>query len=139
MIKKLTAPNQPSMNSLVEWLLRDLSQILDIGPETIAAEEPLSRFGSKGVGLMYRLSAFLDGKLPVTLIWQYPTIESLAVHLAHGTESALGGSPPRSLTAAIPNEPIAVISRVSIDTRTGVFQCYAVWGGSDIADRGECS
>ena len=100
------------MNSLIEWLVRDLSQILDISPEAIATDEPLSHFGldsSKAVGLMYRLSAFLERKLPVTLIWQYPTIESLAAHLAQGTESAPGGSFPRSLTAAIPNEPIAVI------------------------------
>ncbi len=63
-------PNQPPVDALIQWLVRELSQILDISQEALATDEPFSYFGldsAKAVGLMHRLGTFVGRKIPVAL------------------------------------------------------------------------
>src|ERR1700738_645404 len=76
--------DQSGADALKKWLARELAQTVDISPEAIALDEPFSHFGldsAKAVGLLSRLSEFLGRKIPVTLAWNYPTIEALANYL----------------------------------------------------------
>ena len=45
MIEESTAPNQPSVDAIIKWLVRELSQILDISQEALTPNEPFSYFG----------------------------------------------------------------------------------------------
>jgi acyl transferase domain-containing protein/acyl carrier protein len=90
-IEKSTAPNQPKVDGLIKWLVRELSQILEISQEALATNEPFSYFGldsAKAVDMMHRLSTLVGRKLPVALAWHYPTIGALATHLCDDTPSA---------------------------------------------------
>ncbi|HSZ78018.1 MAG TPA: type I polyketide synthase, partial [Chthoniobacterales bacterium] len=98
------------MSALIEWLTRELAQIVDIDQEAITTHEPFSHFGldsAKAVTLLSRLGEYLDRKIPVTLAWQFPTIEALANHLSGTAEAASRKSPAHSFPAF--NQPIAVI------------------------------
>jgi acyl transferase domain-containing protein/NAD(P)-dependent dehydrogenase (short-subunit alcohol dehydrogenase family)/acyl carrier protein/SAM-dependent methyltransferase len=104
--------DQSGADALKKWLARELAQTVDISPEAIALDEPFSHFGldsAKAVGLLSRLSEFLGRKIPVTLAWNYPTIEALANYLCGNLqptskEHASNWSPVSNW-----NQPIAVI------------------------------
>jgi len=111
-IEESTAPNQPEVDALIKWLVRELSQILDISQEALAADEPFSYFGldsAKALGLMHRLGAYIGRKLPIALVWQYPAIGALAAHLCDGTPSASKEFTASLATPPTWNQPIAVI------------------------------
>ena len=98
------------MSALIEWLTRELAQIVDIDQEAIATHEPFSHFGldsAKAVTLLSRLGKYLDRKIPVTVAWKFPTIEALAKHLSGTPESESKESPAHSFPAS--DQPIAVI------------------------------
>jgi acyl transferase domain-containing protein/acyl carrier protein/SAM-dependent methyltransferase/NADP-dependent 3-hydroxy acid dehydrogenase YdfG len=111
-IQGLAAADQSRADTLKKWLVRELAQTVDISPEAIALDEPFSHFGldsAKAVGLLSRLNEFLGRKIPVTLVWRYPTIDALANYLC-------GKAPPSSKERAsswLPvtswNQPIAII------------------------------
>ena len=63
------------MSALIEWLTRELAQIVDIDQEAIATHEPFSHFGldsAKAVTLLSRLGEYLDRKIPVTRRLEIP-------------------------------------------------------------------
>jgi acyl transferase domain-containing protein/acyl carrier protein len=103
---------QLAVSALIEWLVRELAQVVDINQEAIATNEPFSHFGldsAKAARLLSRLGAFLDRELPVTLVWKYPTIEVLANYLCGKPESAAGESLSHAPQTANWDQPIAVI------------------------------
>ena len=106
------SPNQSQLGALIEWLVRELAQILDISQEAVVTNEPFSHFGldsAKAVGLLNRLGEYLGRKIPVTLVWRYPTIEALANYLCGKPEPTSGNSNPHLFPVAGWNQPIAVI------------------------------
>ncbi len=112
MIEESTAPNQPEVDALIKWLVGELSQILDISQEALAADEPFSYFGldsAKALGLMDRLGAYIGRKLPIALVWRYPTIGALAAHLCDDTPSESEEFTHRLATPPPWNQPVAVI------------------------------
>lgn len=112
MIQEPIAPTPPVVQALKQWLVCELSQVLDISQESIAEDEPFSHFGldsATAVGLLNRLSKFLGRKVPVTLAWKYPTVEALANYLSGRPVSLPGTSPGTALPASMWNQPIAVI------------------------------
>jgi acyl transferase domain-containing protein/acyl carrier protein/2-polyprenyl-3-methyl-5-hydroxy-6-metoxy-1,4-benzoquinol methylase len=111
-IEESTAPNQPSVDALIEWLVRELSLILGLSQEALPPDEPFSYFGldsAKAVALMHRLGAFIGRRLPVALAWQYPTMATLAAHLCGDSQAATGQSPSLSFPVTNQNQSIAVI------------------------------
>ncbi|WP_414582083.1 AMP-binding protein [Scytonema sp. PCC 10023] len=75
----------PTKEAIQAWLLSNLAMYLKVQPNEIDIREPLTRYGldsSVAVSLMAKLAEWLDCKLSVTIIWQYPTIAALAEYLA---------------------------------------------------------
>jgi len=111
-IEESTTPNQPPVSAIIEWLVRELAQVVDINQEAVATNESFSHFGldsAKAAGLLSRLGEFLGREIPVTLAWKYPTIEALTNYLCGKPESASRDSPSHSFPPATWNQPIAVI------------------------------
>lgn len=81
--------NQHTQNASVEeirvWLVQQISETLDVEPAEIDIDQPFEHFGlssRESVTLSGDLEEWLQIRLPATLVWQYPTIRSLASHLA---------------------------------------------------------
>ncbi len=93
------------------WLVARLSGLLEIEPSAIDVREPFASYGigsTEAVGLSGELGDWLGRSLAAELAYEYPTIESLARHLAGPSEEA-----PAAATSAAgeesENEPIAII------------------------------
>ncbi|MGK3986563.1 type I polyketide synthase [Sorangium sp. So ce136] len=93
-----------------DWLVRHLAAARGAAPRTVDVHERFSRHGvdSQGAaGLVAELSQMLGRPLSPTLIWEHPTPEALARHLA-------GPAAPErpTMNAALPyneDEPIAIV------------------------------
>ena len=67
--------------SIEEWLIARLATVMGIDPRSIDAEERFSRYeldSMRAVGLLNELGAALGRRLRPTLLWENPTIKSLA-------------------------------------------------------------
>ncbi|WP_437947156.1 SDR family NAD(P)-dependent oxidoreductase [Sorangium sp. So ce296] len=94
-----------------EWLVLRLSERSGVAPASIDVRERFSRYGlsSRGAAeLLAGLGAALGKPLSPTLVWSYPTIEALALHL-DGGESPPPARPRASPAAALADEPIAIV------------------------------
>jgi len=72
--------------AIEQWLTGQLAELLGVQPEAIDTRQPFVSFGldsAQAVGLAGDLEDFLGEPLPPTIIWDYPTIEALAAHLAN--------------------------------------------------------
>ncbi|WP_437320287.1 SDR family NAD(P)-dependent oxidoreductase [Sorangium sp. So ce385] len=94
-----------------EWLILRLSERSGVAPGSIDVRERFSRYGlsSRGAAeLLAGLGAALGRQLSPILVWRYPTIEALALHL-DGGESSPPARPRASPAAALADEPIAIV------------------------------
>ncbi|MEM6610979.1 MAG: acyl carrier protein [Cyanobacteria bacterium P01_C01_bin.72] len=67
------------------WTVSYLAELLEIKPDEIDVTIPFDRYGldsSAAVGMTGDLEEWLGYELDPTLIYDYPTIKSLAVHLS---------------------------------------------------------
>lgn len=67
------------------WLISYLSELLEIQPDEIDVEIPFERYGlssSEGTIMIGDIEAWVGYKLAPTLVYEYPTIEVLAQHIA---------------------------------------------------------
>jgi acyl transferase domain-containing protein/acyl carrier protein len=93
------------------WLVARLSELLGIEPREIDVREPFASYGlgsTEMVMLSGELADWLGRSLSAELAYEYPTIETLARHLAGTSDiSSLGAvvDPERGAS----NEPIAII------------------------------
>jgi len=88
--------NQPVVNThksdklitveeVEDWLLEHLSQMLNIAIEEVSTTTSFSRYGlnsSASIALIHDLSDWLQREIDPTIVYSYPTIESLAKYLA---------------------------------------------------------
>ena len=75
----------PSAAEIQAWMSSYLAQLLALEPDEVNVTIPFDRYGldsSVAVGLTGDLEDWLDRKLDPTLLYDYPTIEALAQHLA---------------------------------------------------------
>jgi acyl carrier protein len=78
-----------TVGSLTEWIRGWLGRELKLAPDAIAADSTFVRYGMDSVHAMMLvgdLEEHLKRRLPPTLAWTYPTVESLAGHLAETQE-----------------------------------------------------
>jgi len=71
--------------SIAAWLVAYLSRLLHVAPEAISVHRPFNSFGidsSQAVTFAADLEKWLNTRLPATLAWDYPTIDSLSKHLS---------------------------------------------------------
>ena len=80
--------NSPSLKvskpEIQDWIIDYVANLLEIDPEDIDTTIPFDRYGldsSAAVGLTGDLEDWLGLEIDPTLLYDYPTIESLAGHL----------------------------------------------------------
>lgn len=67
------------------WIVSYLAQLLNVDPEEVDTEIPFDRYGldsSAAVGLTGDLEDWLGYEIDPTLLYDYPTVESLVQHLS---------------------------------------------------------
>jgi myxalamid-type polyketide synthase MxaE and MxaD len=105
------AENSTNADIIQAWLVAKLAERMGIEPHEIDVREPLASYGlgsTEAVSLAGELAEWLGRKLSPALVYEYPTIEALARHLAGSPDvpaSATGASQDREAN----NEPIAII------------------------------
>ena len=113
------ASNTPPLHSLAnrqsieKWLTTNIAKKTNVAPAQINLHEPLASYGLDSmavVSLSGELETWLGRKLSPTLVYDYPTVESLAVYLAGEGEPA--NYPAPTISTSYPeqlNDPIAII------------------------------
>ncbi|MFH0241436.1 acyltransferase domain-containing protein [Streptomyces sp. HK10] len=84
---------------------------MDFPKDAVDRWTPMHRYGLDSLKLSTlaaSLSEFLDWKVPVTWMWQYPTIDELSRALADGPRAA-GTVAPSSARRTASHEPIAIV------------------------------
>ncbi len=75
----------PSETEIRGWMVSYLSDLLEIGPDEVDVEGSLQGHGldsSGAVGMIGDLGAWLDRKIDPELAYSYPSVATLARHLA---------------------------------------------------------
>ena len=94
--RKAAIPSVPPTEDAIRmWLVDRVATQLSIAPEEIDVRETFSNYGldsRTAVGLSGELERWLGRTLSPTLVWDYPTIELVARHLASGAESPVAGT-----------------------------------------------
>jgi acyl carrier protein len=87
-----TGDGRPKDREAIQaWLIKRVSAALSLNPDEIDVRETFASFGldsRTAVSLSGDLERWLGRRLPPTLVWDYPTIEALADHLADDAVSA---------------------------------------------------
>ncbi|GAC1348687.1 MAG: hypothetical protein NVSMB27_17520 [Ktedonobacteraceae bacterium] len=98
----------PGAKAIQDWLVAQISGVLEIAPQNIDIREPFTNYGLTSldaVGLSGDLEEWLGLRLSPTLAYEYSNIEALARHLA-GDPDVLESAGMNRETDA---EPIAVV------------------------------
>lgn len=75
----------PTAAEIQAWIASYLAELLEIDPDEVNVKIPFDQYGldsAAAVGMTGDLEDWLDRKLDPTLLYDYPTVESLAQHLA---------------------------------------------------------
>lgn len=79
-----TQPPDPAQSHLWHWLQSQLAHRLELDPQQIEPQKEFTDYGLnslEAVSLSGELENFLGRRLPPTLLWDYPTLESLVEYL----------------------------------------------------------
>lgn len=71
-------------DAIQDWLIAHLASELRVQSQEIDVREPFANYGltsAVAVGLSGELEEWMGLELSPTLLWEYPTIETLAQHL----------------------------------------------------------
>ena len=109
-LRELTAPavRLPGEDEIQNWLIARISRRVGLKPSQVDVEAPLASLGLNSlaaVQIASEMEVFLGQPVNPTLVYDYPTVEQLARHLA-------GVSKAEALTALTPDrwaEPLAVV------------------------------
>ena len=77
--------NNQSEDTIADWMITKLAEILKIKPDQIDVNEPFATYGLtsvKAVALTGDLEDWLGRPLTATLAYDYPNISALAHYLA---------------------------------------------------------
>jgi len=100
-----------SADVIQAWLISKLSERLEIEPAEIDAGELFASYGlgsTEAVSLAGELAEWLGRKLSPALVYEYPTIESLARHLA-GASSPSRTAAESDVVRDAGSEPVAIV------------------------------
>jgi acyl carrier protein len=78
------SPNAPTIE---KWLASLIGELLDIAPEKIDVTKRFDRYGldsAAAISVTASLEKYLGRALDSTLLYNHPTIQKLASHLAGG-------------------------------------------------------
>jgi acyl carrier protein len=91
-----TQPPDPTQSQLRHWLQSQLAGRLELDPQQIEPQTEFTDYGLnslEAVSLSGELENFLGRRLPPTLLWDYPTLETLVEYLTTHSPS-LPQKPP---------------------------------------------
>ena len=74
-----------SKEDIEEWLIKKVSDILNVDSDEIDINEPFANYGmssTDGLGLSGELEEWLNIRLSPTLVFDYPTIDEMAQYLS---------------------------------------------------------
>ncbi|HEX9998330.1 MAG TPA: thioesterase domain-containing protein [Abditibacterium sp.] len=115
----------PSPLAVQEWLVRHIAAACNAHEDEIDVHVPLTSLGLESVTLFTLagdLAAWLEHDIPLTLLWDYPTIAAIAAHL--GEHSDANAVPPSPCLVTLQGEgeepPLFLVHDVS-----GTIWCYA--------------
>jgi acyl carrier protein len=80
----------PSSTEIQGWITSYLSKLLNIEADEVDVDIPFDQYGldsSAAVGMTGDLEDWLGQSFDATLLYDYPTIESLAQHIAGGLKT----------------------------------------------------
>ncbi len=80
-----TSPNELSVQEITDWMISQVAERFGIDAETIDPKLPFVRLGLDSIAALELLAAledWLGASLPLTLMWDYPTIDAIARHVA---------------------------------------------------------
>lgn len=86
----ISLESPPTSAALLRWLISRLAEQLELDPQQIDLQKEFTDYGLnsiEAVSLSGDLENFLGRRLPPTLLWDYPTIETLARYLTADTSS----------------------------------------------------
>lgn len=98
-------------HAISEFLLSRVAELLDLSQDMVDRWAPMHQFGLdslKLTTLATSLSEFLGWKVPVTWMWQYPTLDELSRALVQGPRAAETTAPGNDRRTAS-HEPIAIV------------------------------
>ena len=75
----------PSAAEIQVWIASYLAQLLEIDPDEVNVTIPFDQYGldsAAAVGMTGDLEDWVGRKIDPTLLYDYPTVEALAQHLA---------------------------------------------------------
>ena len=101
----------PRLDAIRKWIIEWLDMRLGLQPGEVDARESFARYGlvsKDAVGLTGDLERWLSMRLPPTLVWEYPTIDALARHLAGDLLTTETGRTAQRMVCA-ETDPIAII------------------------------
>ncbi|HEV2149633.1 MAG TPA: beta-ketoacyl synthase N-terminal-like domain-containing protein, partial [Longimicrobiaceae bacterium] len=104
------APGAPGEDEVRAWLAARVAERASLPAALVDPREPFAVYGldsAAAVGLSGELEEWLGRTLPPTLLYDHPSIERLARHLA-GAEAPAAASAARGEGEA-PTEPIAIV------------------------------
>lgn len=81
----------PTQKEIQNWIVNHIAELLEVNPNRINATSSFDRYGLDSViavSLTGDLEDWLGTELDPTLLYDYPTIERLAHHLAEELEIA---------------------------------------------------
>ena len=90
--KESAQKDLPTTAEIKAWLVSYLAELLEIKPKEVDVTIPFDRYGldsSVAVGLIGDLEEWLGAELDPTLMYDYPTIKTLAENLAATVQSDL--------------------------------------------------
>jgi len=80
-----TANSSHTEAEIQQWLISNIAALVEIDPANIDIQKPLEYYGMDSMQAMHLsgdLADWLGQQLSPTVVWDYPTIELLASHLA---------------------------------------------------------
>lgn len=87
----MTTSQPLTAESIQTWMVAQLMEQLDLDEDDIDVTITMDNFGldsAKAMALMAEAEKFLGFEVAPTLLWHYPTIETLAVRLAEEAQDA---------------------------------------------------
>jgi acyl transferase domain-containing protein/acyl carrier protein len=104
--------NSTNIDIIQAWLVAKLAERLGLESREIDVGEPLASYGlgsTEAVSLAGELADWLGRQLSPALVYEYPTIEALARHLAGSPDGPEAASRTDQDRRGVNNEPIAII------------------------------
>ena len=132
--------NKRTEAEIRDWLVEQLSENLGLDPKDFDTSKEFTRYGMDsmdGVNLAGDLEQWLGCQLSLNLVWEHPTVDAIAAHLAAveaiPLEGREGGAELEVLPLSLVQQRLwAVNGREATSSAMSFFQAYRIEGALDV-------